>query len=338
MATLEEIRAKLLASDQKRNSVAGDNNLYPFWNMNDGDSVKVRFLPDGDNSNDFFWVERGVIKMPFNGIKGDPKATAVVVRTPCMEQWNETCPVLSEIRPWFKMNDSAMEDLARKYWVKRSYIFQGFVRGDNPIDEESPDNPIRRFVLTSKLFDLVKNALMDPEITELPVDYKRGLDFTIRKTKSGGYANYTTSNWARKESALTEDELQAIDEHSLFELKEFLPKKPNADDITAIEEMFRASVDGEPYDPERWGQHYRPYGMDAPGRGNAESTDTPSSKKDTTSKREAESKDEHKNVESNVEDSPPFEADNKPAAKTGPGGGGQKVDDILAQIRARKAS
>ena len=29
-------------------------------------------------------------------------------------------------------------------------------------------------------------------------------------------------------------------------------------------EMFEASVDGELYDPMRWANYYRPYGMDVP--------------------------------------------------------------------------
>jgi len=28
--------------------------------------------------------------------------------------------------------------------------------------------------------------------------------------------------------------------------------------------MFEASVDGQPYDTERWGQYYRPYGVSVP--------------------------------------------------------------------------
>jgi hypothetical protein len=31
-----------------------------------------------------------------------------------------------------------------------------------------------------------------------------------------------------------------------------------------MKEMFEASVDGQPYDNERWGNYYRPYGLEAP--------------------------------------------------------------------------
>jgi hypothetical protein len=64
----------------------------------------------------------------------------------------------------------------------------------------------------------------------------------------------------------------------LFDLKEFLPKKPTAAELNIIKEMFEASVDGQPYDLERWGQYYRPYGLEAPAGSTAAkpeaSTDT----------------------------------------------------------------
>jgi hypothetical protein len=52
----------------------------------------------------------------------------------------------------------------------------------------------------------------------------------------------------------------------LFTLNDFLPKKPDADAVNAIFEMFEASVDGQLYDPERFADFYRPYGLDAPNK------------------------------------------------------------------------
>jgi len=106
--------------------------------------------------------------------------------------------------------------------------------------------------------------LMDPEMEELPTDLQRGLDFQIVKTSKGGYADYSTSKWSRKESALTAEEQAAIDEHGLFNLSDFLPKQPTEADLKVIKEMFEASVDGQPYDADKWGAYYKPYGLDTP--------------------------------------------------------------------------
>jgi hypothetical protein len=47
----------------------------------------------------------------------------------------------------------------------------------------------------------------------------------------------------------------------LFNLSDFLPKKPGEVELKVMKEMFEASVDGEPYDMERWGQYFKPAGM-----------------------------------------------------------------------------
>jgi len=101
---------------------------------------------------------------------------------------------------------------------------------------------------------------MNPEMEELPTDYIQGTDFRLVKTAKGGYADYSTSTWARKERSLNEQELGAIAQHGLYNLNDFLPKKPNAEELNAIVEMFEASVDGELYDPARWAQFYKPAG------------------------------------------------------------------------------
>ena len=101
-------------------------------------------------------------------------------------------------------------------------------------------------------------------LQELPTDYMRGLDFNIKKTSKGGYADYSTSNWSRRETALTEAEQAAIDAHGLFNLADFLPKKPSESELRVIKEMFDASVEGKPYDADKWGAYYRPFGLEAP--------------------------------------------------------------------------
>lgn len=261
MATLAEIRARLQAQENKNQGGAGggDRVIYPHWNIEEGQSCLLRFLPDADPKNTFFWVERAMIKLPFPAVKGSVDKKPVNIQVPCMEMWGETCPVLTEVRPWFK--DKSLEDQGRKYWKKRSYLMQGFVR-ENPIDkDETPENPIRRFVISPQLYTLIKAALLDPELEELPTHYDRGLDFRVAKSSKGGYADYNTSKWARKESPLTSVEREAIDRHGLFNLAEALPKKPIAAELKVIQEMFEASMDGQMYDLERWGQYYKPYGI-----------------------------------------------------------------------------
>ena len=263
--TLAEIRAKLQASEGNRGGnkqSGGDNAIYPHWNIAEGSTARLRFLPDGNTKNSFFWAERAMIRLPFAGVKGQADSKPVVVQVPCMEMYGAACPILAEVRPWFK--DPSLEEMGRKYWKKKSYVFQGFVRENALSDDKTPANPIRRFTISPQIFNIIKAALMDPEMEELPTDLQRGLDFQIVKTSKGGYADYSTSKWSRKESALTAEEQAAIDEHGLFNLSDFLPKQPTEADLKVIKEMFEASVDGQPYDADKWGAYYKPYGLDTP--------------------------------------------------------------------------
>ena len=264
MASLAEIRAKLQAQETKQttSSSQSDNAVFPHWNIKEGETATLRFLPDADESNTFFWKERQMMKFTFPGIKGQDESKPVTVQVPCVEMWGDTCPVHAEIRPWFK--DPSMEEMARRFWKKRSYIFQGFVVHSDLQEDNLPENPIRRFVISPQIYKIISSALMDPDFQEIPTDYEMGTDFKIAKGSKGQYADYGTSNWARRERSLDQVERDAIATHGLHNLNDFLPKKPDAEALNAIFEMFEASVDGQLYDPERFSSYYRPYGMDAP--------------------------------------------------------------------------
>jgi hypothetical protein len=319
MTSLADIRAKLAAQDKPQGNSypQSDGAIYPHWKMDEGALASLRFLPDADTANSFFWIERQIIKLPFNGVKGDINSKQVTVQVPCVEMFGENCPVLAEVRPWYK--DESLKEMANKYWKKRSYIFQGFVR-QNPIgDDQTPANPIRRFVISPQIFTLIKASLMDPEMEELPTDYMRGLDFNIKKTTKGQYADYSTSNWSRKESALTEVEQASIEAHGLFNLADFLPKKPSEAELRVIKEMFEASVDGRPYDNDKWGAYYRPYGLQAPEGTTPEVTTVATPVVATVSTPQ-------------VEEAPAV------VAPANSGTTSDKAQDILAMIRARQSN
>jgi hypothetical protein len=88
--------------------------------------------------------------------------------------------------------------------------------------------------------------------------------------------------------------------------------------------MFEASVDGKPYDADRWGAYFRPAGLAAP-QGSSTSSTPVEEQAAPAAKAVApvSSFDEEDDVPSATA---PVEA--KPA---------QKAEDILAMIRARQA-
>ena len=329
MASLAEIRAKLKEQETRSsggNTGGGDNAIYPFWNIKEGEQATLRFLPDGNQDNTFFWAERLMIKLPFAGVKGETDSRPVQVQVPCMEMYGESCNILQEVRGWFK--DPSLEDMGRKYWKKRSYIFQGFVT-ENPLQEESPENPIRRFIIGPQIFTLIKQALMDPDMEELPTDYTAGVDFRLTKGTKGGYADYGASNWARRERPLSDQEMAAINTHGLQNLSDFLPKKPDETAVKVLTEMFEASVDGEPYDPDRWSNYFRPAGM-AARTGDPQVAASPAA---TATSQSAPADDiPFKSTEEAAAESAPA----TPAAAEAPATGGG-AQDILAMIRSRQS-
>jgi len=333
MASLAEIRAKLKEQESRtggNSSGGGDNAIYPFWNMQEGQTSVMRFLPDGDDTNTFFWKERLMIKLPFAGVKGDTGSKPCQVQIPCMEMYGETCNILNEVRGWFK--DPSLEDMGRKYWKKRSYIFQGFVT-DNPLaEDQTPENPIRRFIIGPQIFQIIKQALMDPDMEELPTDYTAGVDFRLNKTSKGGYADYSTSNWARRERPLGDAEMNAVNTHGLYNLGDFLPKKPGEVEIKVMQEMFEASVDGEAFDMDRWGQYFRPAGMAAR---TGDPNTTPSANATATSQSAPAPAPAPAPVAETAPVAEPIpEPAPAPAAEAAPAEG--NAQDILAMIRARQ--
>lgn len=338
--TLQEIREKLLAQQANKErgtqgGRGGDNANYPFWSNPEGSTAVLRFTPDGDTSNDYWWRERLIIKIPFMGIKGDSSSKPTEVQVPCLDMWKPgSCPINAEIKPWWKAGKD-MEDLARKYWRKKSFLFQGFVR-QNPNPEDlanAPENPIRRFVINPSVFDRIKTVFMDQEIENSPTEYEKGLDFRLVKGSKGGYADYGQSAWARRESALTEDELAAIQRFGLWNLGDYLPKKPDEDHVNAIMGMFQDSVDGKPYDPDKYSQYYKPYNL------RTDSEDKPSAATATRMPPRNMSVQAPKAVE---DDEVPFDVvKSEPKAAESADQAKKKLtspEDILAAIRKRQAA
>ncbi len=336
--TLAEMRAKLQeVEDRKSNksSPTGDKAAYQFWNIPDNATATLRFLPDGNDDNSYFWVEKLSIKLPFSGVKGGDVSKPISITVPCMEQYGKSCPIQEEIKEWWK--DESMVEDARTYYKKRAYLYQGFVV-TNPIKEEDlPENPIRRFVINKSIHDKIKAALMDTEIEDMPTDFDNGLDFRLIKTRKGQYANYDTSSFARKARPLTEDELAAVEKYSLFDLKTFLPAEPDEKRLKKIFEMFEASVNNELFDPEKFSE-FKPFGLNV-GNSNASSSSDDTDEQETSVRTtsavaKAPVREETEEVEEEIA---PKKIPAKAADASVSDQPKKSPQDVLAMLRQRKA-
>jgi hypothetical protein len=264
--TMDAIKAKLREAAEKKGnsngpkaSGGGDKTTYQFWNIPQNTSALVRFLPDADPENVFFWVKKETITLPFTGSVGGEYATEEEgeVKVPCIDMFNMSCPITAAIRPWWK--DDEKKPLARVYYKKPSFIFQGFVVQSPFEEQELPENPIRKFALNRSIYEIVEQSLLNPDMEDSPVDYVAGRDFKLSKTQKGDYANYSTSSWSFRTRSLSEQEAIAIEQFGLFDLKESLGRRPDQDEVEMIKAMFNDSLEGKPFDNEAYGQLYRFY-------------------------------------------------------------------------------
>lgn len=328
---IKALRNKLkeTAAPQNGRTFQTDGAAYPFWNIENGTTATVRFLDDADKDNQYFWRERLMINLEFDGIVGQKTDRSVIVQVPCMEMYGDTCPILTEARKFYK---DGRDELGQKYWKKKSYLFQGFIR-QNPLNEENlPENPIRRLTINPNIYKNVFAYLLDEDTEESPTDYENGSDFRIKKTQNGQYADYSTSDFARKSSALTDEELAAIDQYGLFNLSEYLPKKPDDETLRAIIDMFEASLAGDEYDPSRFANFYRPRGLEWDGNASGGSSAGTASKESVSHAREMKE-------EKASEDKPPFDMDENedvPAKPVAEEGGKTKVSPQELLMRLKK--
>lgn len=299
MATLAEIRAKLQqeqSQKERRAGGGGDNATFKFWDLPDDGQATIRFLPDGDQNNTFFWREKTVFRIPFVGIKNETDRETFVT-VPCMQMFGKKDKILQEISPWW--NDPDLQAEARKYYRKKNYMFHGFVTQiPGGFNDPKPENPIRRFLINAELFDIIKSALLDPEMEESPTHFEQGRDFVLKKTKKGKWAAWNTSKWSMKERALNEEELMAIEKYEIEDLSKYLPKEPTAEEQDVIFEMFQDSVNSMPWDPAKYSKFYKPsgYGYDNAGS-DSEKSATPAARTPVV-ETEAETADEETVVDS----------------------------------------
>jgi hypothetical protein len=111
-------------------------------------------------------------------------------------------------------------------------------------------------------------------------------------------------------------------------LKDFLPKKPSEVELKVMKEMFEASVDGQAYDAERWGNYYKPRGVAVTTTDSAPATATAPAVAD----------EEFDAPAAPVATPAPVVAEAAPTAPvaTPPAGGTARAEDILAMIRNRQ--
>jgi hypothetical protein len=216
--------------------------FYNFWKMQDGETAIVRFLRDSnpDNPRQFI-VENLTHSFTINGKK------RVVA---CLSMFGEPCPACEESREFYSQAERAGETKDRpgqlmgagkKLYRKKEYIGQVHVQS-SPIEFEKNEGhefemPIG---IGPQIFKLIQSAFSSGDLEEVPFEQKGGYDFRIKKTMQGGNANYTLSSFAPKQSDLSDDIIANLNPYDLSTLRN------RKTDRATMEAMIIADRTGQP--------------------------------------------------------------------------------------------
>ena len=278
---LSAMRAKMEqnGSAQQFNST-GNTDIFKFGDLKVGDEIKIRFLEDGDTSNPFFWRERNTRSLKFSSLllpNGTTMSKDTYVSVPAFNlKSNEDSKDDLPAEYLYKSTDDVIQQKIKGLWIdgdktsqalynrfgkKMTYILQGFVHAPGY------ETKIYRFIVNKELFGLIKTFLSDSEIEDVPCSTENGRDFILRVSEKNAVINgsnvkvkdyVTNSKWSSRVTPLTEEEKKYIEEHGLYDLKKFLPKKPTPEQEEVMLEMYNASYDGYPYDIKNWASTFRP--------------------------------------------------------------------------------
>jgi hypothetical protein len=277
--------------------------FYQFWKMNPGEQATVRFLPDANPNNERqFLVENLTHTLVINGKK------RVVA---CLEMYDGhgTCPICKLSREYYdkariagetKENPGPLTALGKKYYRKKEYIGQVKVQV-SPIEFEKNEGHEHEMPISigPQIYNLIQAAFASGDLEEVPYEFKGGYDFRILKSTQGDNANYTLSKFVPKQSDLDDDTIAQL---NLYDLSTLCNRRIDAE---TLEAMLTADTTG---------QSYKPAGEDSVA--DVDSYSTPAVQAAVTS-----------TVTPQTEAAPqaPVASDNK-------------VNDVLAQIRARAAA
>lgn len=234
--TLEALKSQFKKSENTNDG--GQNNYYPFWDMEIGEQAVVRFLPDKNEDNPLgFMVEKLMHTLVINGEKKS---------VPCLKMYGEDCPICKVSAAFYKKDD---KDNGKKYWRKKQYLAQGLIIEDplNPNKEtgEKHQGKVRHLALGNKLYDSIKDAFESGDLDDLPYLYEGGTNFVIKKRQQGEYADYSRSSFVKHSSDLDDETVSHVTA-ALIDLSTLLPKNPGFDKVEA---MLNAAMSGVEYKP-----------------------------------------------------------------------------------------
>jgi hypothetical protein len=221
-----------------RSNTPSDSRYYPFFLAEVGTESIVRFVPDKNEDNQWFFLERDLHQIPVNG---------EIKKVPCLKMYGHaSCPMCESSRLYYK-KEGKQSATGKQLYRKRDWLSQVYVKKDAlPVNAEANENfegKVKAVVVTSQVYEAIDISLED--VDEPPHLYKGGCDFIIRPTQDGNYRSYVRSRFAKSPSDLDDDIIDYI-EASIVDLRTLLPAEPNIDDVNGYLNSFLSGSDYTP--------------------------------------------------------------------------------------------
>lgn len=239
LSRIERLRQKLKEEQEtKKNGgnrqFQNNRNIYPFWNMKEGEKCVIRILPDLNEDNEkVFFVDRLEHTISING---ESK------KIPCRKMHGESCPICEQSQAYYKMDD---EENGKAYYRKKQSMLRILVLEDPLPPNESGETFVGKTCnaqFANELMTLIKTEIGDPELGDF-TSLTEGTDFVITKTLNPKkFAVYNIgTGFARRPSEVPKEYRDNVE---LIDLSTLLPKDFGLEKVT---NMLNAHNTGEDY-------------------------------------------------------------------------------------------
>ena len=213
---LGSLTEKLVKEVEKMNNTGnnGDDRLWKLECDKGGNGYAViRFLPAPENEDIPF---AKVYSHAFQGSGG-------WLIDNCLTSLNQKCPICEHNSSLWNNGTDAGKESARKQKRKLTYISNIYVVKD-PANPEN-EGKVMLYKFGKKIFDKI-TAAMQPEFEDEeaidPFDFWQGANFKLKAKNVAGYRNYDSSEFARQDALLEDDEAMEAIWKKEYSLEDFV--------------------------------------------------------------------------------------------------------------------
>ena len=233
MSKLSKFKLKKnLTEEMKKEDTGGkDTRFLPYYNMKEGEKVKVLIVPDV-NGNLWKKYETHGPNLGLRGVK------PLLCR---YKHGGGDCPICQKAFDLLDQSKAIGADTSKgkevkeeaKRWFPKSTTVMSVIVLDAPFDyPASPDhNEVKLMYVPYAVEALIKNSLAEGQIDE---DSLTSVPLYIKKTKNkGGQASYENSYFDR--SVVSDEEMAVFDDEDLvveqfdFDVLDIIPEVPELD-------------------------------------------------------------------------------------------------------------